>query len=418
MTGPMANNDIGVVVIGGGAAGIAAARRLRAAAIDCLLVEARPRLGGRAWTITDQSGFTLDLGCGWLHSADRNPWAKVAAEQGRVIDKTPPPWGRPSLTLGFPLVEQEDYFKALRSFYGRLAGIAGKEPDAPASKLLPADGRWNNLINALGTYICGAELERVSAHDFDRYDDSGVNWRVVEGYGTTIAAAGAGLPQALDCPVRRIDHGGKRLKIETAKGTLTAEQAIIALPSTVLARMEDLFAPALPEKIEAASNLPLGVNDKLFLSLAGAEEFDKDSRLFGRTDRTATATYHFRPFGRPQIECYFGGKLASELEAKGERAFFDFAVSELVRLFGSAFADRVKPIAVQRWGLDPFARGSYSYALPGKADSRAILAAPVDDRLLFAGEACSRESFSTAHGAWETGVSAAEAVITARRRKR
>jgi monoamine oxidase len=283
--------------------------------------------------------------------------------------------------------------------------------------LLPPDGRWNNLINALGTYICGAELERVSAHDFDRYDDSGVNWRVVEGYGTTIAAAGADLLRTLDCPVHRIDHGGKRLKIETAKGTLTAEQAIIALPSTVLAQTEDLFTPALPEKIEAANNLPLGVNDKLFFLLEGAEEFEKDSRLFGHTDRTATATYHFRPFGRPQIECYFGGSLARELEAKGEQGFFDFAASELVRLFGSAFADRIKPIAVQRWGLDPFSRGSYSYALPGKANSRAILAASVDDRLFFAGEACSRENFSTAHGAWDTGVSAAEAVIAVRKRK-
>jgi len=69
----MANSDTEVVIVGGGAAGIAAARRLAKAAINCLVVEARARLGGRAWTITDRSGFALDLGCGWLHSADRNP---------------------------------------------------------------------------------------------------------------------------------------------------------------------------------------------------------------------------------------------------------------------------------------------------------------------------------------------------------
>ena len=74
----MTNSETEVAIIGGGAAGIAAGRRLREAGIDCLLIEARPRLGGRAWTVTDQSGFALDLGCGWLHSADRNPWAKVA----------------------------------------------------------------------------------------------------------------------------------------------------------------------------------------------------------------------------------------------------------------------------------------------------------------------------------------------------
>ena len=67
---------------------------------------------------------------------------------------------------------------------------------------------------------------------------------------------------------------------------------------------------------------------------------------------------------------------------------------------------------------DPCARGSYSYALPGKAECRAVLAGPVDARLFFAGEACSRNDFSTAHGAYRTGIAAAEQAIAARRRRR
>ena len=113
----MANSDTEVVIIGGGAAGIAAGRRLAKAAIDCLVVEARPRLGGRAWTVTDRSGFALDLGCGWLHSADRNPWVAIAEAQGRTIDKSPPPWSRPALPIGFPLAEQQDFAKAQHAFY-------------------------------------------------------------------------------------------------------------------------------------------------------------------------------------------------------------------------------------------------------------------------------------------------------------
>ena len=414
----MTNGITEVAVIGGGAAGIAAARALGEAAVDCLVIEARPRLGGRAWTVTDPSGFAIDLGCGWLHSADRNPWRIVAEKQGRMIDKTPPPWGRPSLPIGFPLAEQKDYFTALRSFYSRLHAAPDGGPDRPASDLLTPDGRWNNLINAVSTYANGAELDRVSIHDFAHYDDSGVNWRVVEGYGAVIAAHGADLSLALDCPVHRIDHSGTRLRIETARGVVTAEQAIVTLPTTVLAQSEQLFAPALPGKIEAAMGLPLGLDDKLFLSLDGAEEFEKESRAFGRTDRTATGVYHFRPFGRPQIECYFGGPLAIDLESKGEGAFFDFAKAELGDLLGAAFSRRIKPIRVQCWGVDPFSRGSYSYARPGKADCRARLAAAVDDRLFFAGEACSTSNFSTAHGGWLTGVAAAEQVITARKRTR
>jgi monoamine oxidase len=66
------------------------------------------------------------------------------------------------------------------------------------------------------------------------------------------------------------------------------------------------------------------------------------------------------------------------------------------------------------WRKDPFARGYYLFALPGKADGCAVLAAPVDERLFFAGEACSRHDFSTAHGALLTGLAAADAVIATR----
>jgi monoamine oxidase len=146
----------------------------------------------------------------------------------------------------------------------------------------------------------------------------------------------------------------------------------------------------------------------------GAEIINTGTVRVGRTDRSRTGVYHFRPFGRPLIEAYFGGSLAAELEAAGEAAFADFAITELVRLLGSSFARRVKPLALHRWGRDPFARGSYSHALPGRADCRGMLAAPVNDRLFFAGEACSQQYYSTAHGAFLTGEVAAEQVIAAR----
>jgi monoamine oxidase len=411
----MANNDHDVAVIGGGAAGVAAAHRLHEAGIDCLLIEARDRLGGRAWTVAGPDGAALDLGCGWLHSADRNPWTKIAQAQGYAVDKTPPPWAKASLTTGFPLSEQRDFSKSMQAFHERVGEVAHWDKDVAAAAALEPDGRWNGLIGAIATFISGAEPAQISARDFDNYEDSGVNWRVVEGFGVTIATYGNGLPVAFDCPVRRIDHHGKRLKIETAKGAIVADQAIVTLPTTVLAE-ESLFAPALAEKTQAARGLPLGLADKLFIALDKPEEFESDSRVFGHTDRTATAAYHLRPFGRPQIEAFFGGTNARELEAQGEGAFFDFAVAELTGLLGSDFAKRRKPIHIHRWGADPFARGSYSYALPGMAECRATLAVPVDGRLFFAGEACSKGDFSTAHGGYFTGVAAAEQVMKVRKK--
>ncbi len=296
--------------------------------------------------------------------------------------------------------------------------LSEEAPDVAAAAFLQPHCRWNDLINAVSTYVSGAELDRISTRDFNRYHDSGVNWRVVEGYGAVIAAHGAGLPAVLGCPVRRIDRSGRRLRVETADGAITADSAIVTVPSSIIAEEKLRFTPALPEKTQAAAGLPLGLDDKLFLSLAEAQEFDKDSRLFGRTDRSASGVYHFRPFGRPQIEAYFGGALAADLEAGGRPAFVDFAIAELVGLLGSDFARRVKPLQLHPWGADPFSRGSYSYALPGKADCRGALATAVDDRLFFAGEACSRHDFSTAHGAYLTGIAAADQAIAARRSKR
>ncbi len=410
----MANNNHEVVVIGGGAAGVAAGRRLQEAGIDCLIVEARNRLGGRAFTMIGPGGYAIDLGCGWLHSADKNEWAKIAQAQGHTIDKTPPPWSRSS--FGFRLNEQKDYRQAFEAFDERVAKLARGDNDAALTAALEPGGRWNGLIGAVVTFISGGEAAQISARDYQNYAQTEANWRVVEGYGATVAKHGEGVPVAFDCPVRRIDHSGKRLRIESPNGAITADRAIVTLPTTVLAGMENLFAPALPEKIEAARNLPLGLDDKLFIALDKPEGFEKDSRLFGAKDDSKTAAYHIRPFGRPMIEGFFGGTNARELEAAGEGAFFDFAVAELCGILGNDFAKRLKPTHIHHWGADPFARGAYSYAVPGQADSRALLAAAVDDRLFFAGEACSKYDYSTTHGAYRTGIAAAEQVIATSRK--
>lgn len=409
----MAKSDFEVVIVGGGAAGIAAGRRLHDVGVDCIIVEARERLGGRSWTV-NAGGYPVDLGCGWLHSAEENPWTRIAKAQGLTIDHTPPPWMRPSIPINFPPAEQSNFRDALLDFFEKQGAHPENVPDVSAASLLEPHERWNKLIGAVSTFLSGAEPEKLSARDFARYHDTGVNWRVVEGYGAAILAHAGGVPVRLGTPVRHIDHAGKRVSIETTNGTIMANAAIVTLPSDLIAEEAILFTPALPEKVEAAAGLPLGLDDKLFLSLEHAEEFENDSRLFGRTDRTATAGYHFRPFGRPQIEAYFGGMQASDFETKGEDAFFDFAVAELTNLFGSDFARRVKPLGIHRWGTDPFARGAYSHALVGRADGRSVLAAPVKNRLFFAGEACSVHAYSTAHGAYLTGIEAADQIIAAR----
>jgi monoamine oxidase len=194
---------------------------------------------------------------------------------------------------------------------------------------------------------------------------------------------------------------------------LRASAVIVTAPTDVLRAGDLRFHPALPDKIAAAAALPLGLADKLYLKLDGAEEFPKDSHLYGALDSGRTGSYHVRPFGRPLIEVYFGGRFARELEAEGEAAFASFAIGQLASLLGEGMRKRLHPIAATAWARDPYARGSYSHAMPGHAEARSVLAAPIEERLFFAGEACMMHDFSTAHGAYRSGVAAADAVVAA-----
>jgi monoamine oxidase len=202
------------------------------------------------------------------------------------------------------------------------------------------------------------------------------------------------------------------VKIETSRGIISARAAIITVPTDVLASGAIPFRPALDDKLHAASHLPLGLADKLFLRMERAEDFPHGTHLFGATDEL-TASYDVRPHGCPIIECYFGGALAADLEKGGAAAFESYAREQLTHHLGAEVIANITAIACTFWQTDPFARGSYSHALPGHADDRLVLAAPVGDRLFFAGEACSPEFFSTAHGAYLTGIAAAREVSAA-----
>ena len=401
-----------VVVIGAGAAGVAAARRLHDSGVATVLLEARDRVGGRAWTYR-AGEHALDLGCGWLHSADENEWAALAPQLGFAVDDSPPPWSRPALTVNFSAAEQAEYRAAWERFYAGIEEAAAEDSDRPMSECLEPAGRWNPILRAMVTYINGAEAEKISIREYARYHDSELNRRVRQGYGALVEAYAAPLDIRTGCPVTLIDHSGARLRIVTPRGEISARAAVIAIPPGVLANETLRFAPALPGKLEAAHALPLGVADKVFLSVDKADDLPCDTRVYGSTSTHETGSYTLRPFGRPVVEGYFGGAFARTLEHEGDGAFAAFAIEQLVGALGGDMRKRLAPIAESAWARDPYSLGSYSYGNPGAQAARASLAAPVDGRLFFAGEHCSSADFSTAHGAYRTGVKAADAAIRA-----
>jgi monoamine oxidase len=406
-------SSIDVAIIGAGAAGLGAAHALKKAGVSFVMLEARDRVGGRGHTVMASPDVTFDLGCGWLHSADKNSFVGMAEQLGFEINKTLPPWRERAYGKAFPQDQRQQFIEALDAFYDRAYEAAQGGRDAPASNYLEPGNRWNPMIDAISTYVNGCELDQESILDMDAYEDTGINWRVRRGYGALMAAYGAPLPIAFNCEVMLIDHSARRLRIETSMGTLTADRAIITLPTNLIAQEAIKFHPALPAKVDAAAGLPLGLADKVMLALADADALPKEGSLRGATMRTQMGTYHLRPFGQPCIEGFFGGRYAQALEDAGDGAIAAASIDEIVSFLGSDFRRKLKPLKESRWAHDPFARGAYSHALPGQSHQRAVLAAPVDGRLFFAGEATSANFFSTAHGAHDSGERAAREVVAA-----
>lgn len=417
MTVPNARSlpsHVDVAVVGAGAAGIAAARRLDEAGRSVLALEARERIGGRAWT-QPLRGEGLDMGCGWLHSADDNVLAAQVEAEGLTLDKTPPPWERQAFNHEMTLVEQADFRTDFAAFEDRVHQAATRGEDRPAADLFDPDSRWNARMDAISGALNGARFAQVSTLDYDAYGDTGVNWRVRQGYGRLIAELARPVAGriATACPVRRIDRSGPTLRLETGRGVVTADAAILTVPNSLIAAEAVRIDPPVAAWLDAAAGVPLGLASKVHMTVAGAEDFPADGQLWTRSDTAQTGGYHLRPFGRPMIEAYFGADLAWGLEAEGPDAAFDFAVSELVAALGSDMRKRLEAVAVSRWGADPFSRGAYSHALPGRAGDRARLRQAVEDRLFLAGEATAPAYYGTAHGAWMEGQCAAEAALKA-----
>src|SRR5260370_29544005 len=197
-------SEVDVAVIGAGAAGLGAARALENSGLSVIVLEARDGGGGRGQTIMAAPEIIFDLGCGWLHSVDKNSFVKIAEQLNFEIDKTRPPWREQSFDAGFPLPERLDFIKALDAFYDRAeraaSELAKSGGDCAASTYLAPGNRWNPMIDALSTYINGSELDRVSILDMNAYEDTEINWRGRPGHRQPTAAPGRARPPPLRYP--------------------------------------------------------------------------------------------------------------------------------------------------------------------------------------------------------------------------
>lgn len=424
---PPANPEI--VVVGAGAAGIAAARELAALGRSCVVLEAAPRVGGRAFTESDTLGAPFDHGASWLHQAGDNPLTPLARDLGiPLVDHDTL---REYRTFdGGRLVTPEEraaYDAAWDRFERAAAARAAPEagPDLPLADVVPQGGLWDATVGHwVGPIISAAELAAISLRDWHATLLGSPNLLPEPGVGALLRRLAEGLPIALGTPVTRLRWGGPAgVVAEGPRGSLAARAAIVTVPTAVLAAGAIAFDPPLPAATqETVAALPLGLLTKVALRAAGEDRLclppfaGLERRVEGPDDHPIT--WVAWPFGRDHLIGFIGGARAWDLAGEPSAAAEAFARAELARLFGArAIARALRPegqAVVTRWAEDPLARGAYSHARPGHAGARAALAAPLaGGRLTFAGEACHTRFAGTVGGAWDSGRAAARAVAAA-----
>jgi monoamine oxidase len=404
-----------IVVIGAGAAGIAAARRVQAANRKVIVIEAAGQIGGRCLTDTATFEVPFDRGARWLHNLETNPIIKLA--RGAGLDVTAAPLGQ-KIRVGRRNAragEIEQFLAAMVRANRAIDDASRGRADVSCAAALPKDlGDWAWTAEfMLGAIATSKDLKEISAIDKARGQDrSNAPMACRQGLGTLIGKLGEQVPLALSTPANRIAWRGRDVAVETPAGKIAARAAIITVSSNVLTSGNIKFTPDLPKRpLDAAAKLSLGSYDRIALQLPGNPlGLARDDIIIEQSNSTRTALLFANMGASSLCTIDVAGSFGRDLAAQGEPAMVAFAAEWLAKLFGSEAASAIKKSSATRWNAAPFALGAMSSAAPGTQPSRKILTEPIGCMFL-AGEATHETLWGTVDGAWESGERAAEAAL-------
>ena len=410
-----ASGETDVAIIGAGAAGIAAARKVAAAGRRFALIEASDHVGGRCVTDTRTFGVPFDRGAHWVHFPDMNPVARLGARAGVEIYPAPP--GQ-KLRVGKRNAresEMEDYLATLVRASRAIQDASRGKADVACAQALPKDlGDWRPAVEfVLGPYAYGKNLEELSAVDFSRALERDVDAYCRQGYGALLAKLAADLPVQFGTAAQRVLSTRNSVEIETTRGRIVARAAIVTASTGVLGTERIRFEPALPPRQrDAITKLSLGAYEHIALELKGNPlQAQNDDLIFERPTGPRTAALLANVSGTPLCMVEVAGKVARELVAQGDAAMVDYASNWLAELYGAEVKKAIGKTATTAWTRDPLTLGSLSAAAPGGQPGRRVLMEPLRERLFFAGEAAHETLFGTVGGAWESGERAADAAL-------
>ena len=426
-----------VVVVGAGIAGLAAASRLRGAGIDCVVLEARDRIGGRLHTV-ELAGTPVDLGGSWIHHPIGNPLTAFCDGHGVVRDAGNP---IPSLsafdrvdrqrldraeTTTYSVSESEAFWDSVRLLSERLG------PDATVRDAIEAHVAERGLDGAVARRVRQELLAEVEADAPDTADKHSLGWLATDedfggdlfgdlprgGYRSVVSAVAEGLDIRCNTEVDAVEVGADGVRVAGADGSVEAgSHVIVTVPLGVLKRGRPRFEPPLPTPVQGAIEaLGFGRYEKIALRFESAFWRDDGvSHLIvfpAGEQEPAMWVFDLDAFGAGPVLCahLFHSITPYALDQPPTQAV-EWLKGVLTDVFGRRVPEPVATV-VTAWANDPFAGGAYSHCPRGAHPSMFdLLAEPVHGRVLLAGEHAQSARPGYADGAYVSGLRAAERLV-------
>jgi len=410
------------IVIGAGAAGLAAARELSGAGRRVAVLEARDRIGGRIFTIHQPSlPLPIELGAEFIHGEVEEVFDIVAAAALLVHELPDDHWW----VRGERWELVDNFWDVINDVFARIKGSR----DRSFAEFVRAQRGLTPRVKQMALeFVEGfnaSHAERISALAMRTADDEQVGdgggykqFRVAGGYDRVIEWLRAGLDPGrasirLGTTVTEVEWRRGDVAVRTDRGDeLRASSAVITLPAGVLKAPDAIrFTPELRDTRRVLARVEVGHVVKIVFRFR--ERFWDDFNFVHSDDPYVPTWWSVAPVRAPLLTAWAGGHAADRMLAEAADARVGHALESLAKTFRISrrrVAALLDAAYVHDWQADPFSRGAYSYAGVGGSKAHAALAKPIADTLFLAGEATSSQT-GTVAGAISSGRRAARRIL-------